>query len=320
MKNNEVKIAVTSRSFSENSILRKELLQRYKNVTFNDEGVKLQGDILVDFLKGHQRVITALEKIDNDLLTKLPELQVVSKYGVGIDMIDIDAMQNHGIRLGWTGGVNKRSVAELVISFAIALLRHVPAAHREVLSGVWKQHVGRHLSGCTVGIIGCGFIGKDLIRLLQPFGCRILANDVKSYDEFYKKYNIKAVTKEELLENSDIVTLHTPLNSSTKQMLNSERLSIMKRNAILINIARGGLVDEIALKKMLINKKLAAAAFDVFTIEPPEDSELINLDNFLVTPHIGGSSQEAILAMGMAAIDGLNNNLEAKQFKYVSKY
>ena len=159
-----------------------------------------------------------------------------------------------------------------------------------------------------------------MIKLLQSFGCNILANDIRNYDKFYKKYNVKSVSKEELLENSDIVTLHTPLNSSTKQMLNSERLSIMKRNAILINIARGGLVDEIALKKMLINKKLAAAAFDVFTIEPPEDSELINLDNFLVTPHIGGSSQEAILAMGMAAIDGLNNNLEAKQFKYVSKY
>ena len=231
---NDIKVAVCSRSFSKNSILRNELLTRYKNVTFNDEGLKLEGDSLIDFLHGHDKAITALEVINDSILSKLPELQVISKYGVGVDMIDMGAMRKHGKHLGWSGGVNKRSVSELVISFAIALLRHVPAAHREVLSGTWRQHVGGLLSGRTVGIIGCGHIGKDLVTLLQAFGCPVIVNDIKDYPEFYKAFNIEAVSLEELLRRSDVVTLHVPLDESTRNMLNEQRLSLLKPTAILM--------------------------------------------------------------------------------------
>ena len=120
MKNEDIKVAVTSRSFSKNSVIKEELLQKYKNVKFNDNGLKLQGDMLVDFLKDCQKAITALEIIDDNILSKLPELKVISKYGVGLDMINMQAMQKHNVKLGWTGGVNRRSVSELVISFAIA--------------------------------------------------------------------------------------------------------------------------------------------------------------------------------------------------------
>ncbi len=308
MKNEEIKVAVTSRSFSRNDILRKELLHQYKNVKFNDDGLRLQGDVLIDFLQGCHKAITALEVIDDDLLRRLPNLKVISKYGVGLDMIDMQAMKNHNVKLGWTGGVNRRSVSELVISFAIALLRHVPASHREVLSGTWRQHIGGNLSGRTVGIIGCGFVGQDLVKMLQPFQCTILVNDIKKHEKFYKKYNIREVEKEELLANSDVVTLHTPLDDSTRNMLTDRRLALMKPNAILINIARGGLLDENALKKMLISGRLGGAALDVFSIEPPQDKELLELPNFIVTPHIGGSAHEAILAMGRAAIDGLSDS------------
>ena len=312
----KTQIAVTSRSFSKNKLLREELLIKYENVTFNDQGLKLDGDMLVKFLRGHNRAITALDKIDSKLLEELPDLKVISKYGVGLDMIDMKAMKKHNIRLGWTGGVNRRSVSELVISFAVALLRHVPAANIEVLSGTWKQHIGGYLSGRTVGIIGCGFVGKDLVKLLQPFGCPILVNDIENYAEFYEEYNIKTVAKEDLLSNADIVTLHTPLDDSTKNMLSAERLALMKPESILINTARGGLLDEIALKKMLMNGKLAGAALDVFAIEPPEDRELLELPNFIVTPHIGGSANEAILAMGRSAIDGLENNDYVDSFDF----
>jgi len=314
MKNDEIRVAVTSRSFSKNKTLCKELLQQYKNVTFNDDGLKLQGGGLIDFLNGHQKAITALEKINDELLSKLPELKVISKYGVGLDMIDMQAMQKHNVKLGWSGGVNRRSVTELVISFAIALLRHVPINNKEVLAGTWCQHIGGQLSGRTVGIIGCGYVGKDLVKLLQPFECPILVNDIQNYDEFYKQYNIKEVEKEELLAKSDIVSLHTPLDDSTRNLLTAERLALMKSDAILINTARGGLLDEIALKEMLMNGKLGGAALDVFAIEPPEDKELLELPNFIVTPHIGGSSHEAIMAMGRAAIDGLEDNESVKSF------
>jgi len=308
MINKVEKVAVCSRSFSCNPVLRAELEQRYTNITYNDKGAKLEEDSLVDFIRGHDKAITALERIDESVLKELPELKVISKYGVGLDMIDFVAMRQYGKRLGWTGGVNRRSVSELVISFAIAMLRHVIAANREVLSGTWRQHMGGHLSERTVGIIGCGNIGKDLVNLLKPFRCPVLVNDIVEYKDFYVQHDIEPVSIEELLKRSDIVTLHVPLDDSTKNMLTAERLALMKKQSILINAARGGLVDEQALKHMLKEGLLAAAAFDVFAIEPPEDRELLELPNFLVTPHIGGSAKEAILAMGRAAIEGLDKN------------
>lgn len=308
MKNLHSRVAVCSRSFSRNPLLRSELQARYEHVTFNDAGRQLEGSDLVEFLQGHDKAITALERLDEYVLSKLPDLKVVGKYGVGLDMIDFDAMRKYGKRLGWTGGVNRRSVSELVIAFAIAMLRHVPAAHRDVLSGNWQQHVGGYLTGRTVGIIGCGHIGKDLVPLLKVFDCPILVYDIRDYREFYESHSIEAVSLEELLTRADIVTLHVPLDASTRNMLDAQKLALLKPTAILINAARGGLVDERALKEMLRDKRLAAAAFDVFAVEPPQDTELLALPNFLVTPHIGGSAHEAILAMGMAAIDGLDKH------------
>jgi D-3-phosphoglycerate dehydrogenase len=277
-------------------------------VTFNDAGRQLAGDALVEFLQGHDKAITALEVIDHSILGRLPELKVIGKYGVGLDMIDLAAMRSHGKRLGWTAGVNRRSVSELVIGSAISMLRHVPAAQREILSGTWRQHVGGNLSGRTVGIVGCGHVGKDLVLLLRAFQCPILVHDIIDFPDFYADQGIEPVGLETLLRRSDVVTLHVPLNDSTRGLLDARRLAMLKPTAVLINTARGGLVDEIALKHMLRERRLAAAAFDVFAQEPPTDQELLALPNFLATPHIGGSAEEAILAMGRAAIRGLDIN------------
>ena len=146
------------------------------------------------------------------------------------------------------------------------------------------------------------------MRLLQPFETPILAHDIRDYPDFYAAHGIEAVSLETLLTRSDVVTLHVPLDQSTRGMLDSDRLALMKTTAVLINAARGGLVDEMALKQILKDKRLAGAAFDVFAVEPPVDQELLALPNFLVTPHLGGSSQESILAMGRAAIEGLDVN------------
>ena len=162
-----MKIAVTSRSFSRHPVLRRELLARHPNVTFNDAGIALADESLIAFLRGHERAITALERLDERLFDAVPELKVVSKYGVGFDMIDVEAMARYGVKLGWTGGVNRRSVAELVIAFSIMLLRRLPTANAEVRDGVWRQHVGRQLSDRTVGIVGCGHVGKELAVLLR---------------------------------------------------------------------------------------------------------------------------------------------------------
>ena len=290
--NTKSRIAVCSRSFANNPVLRAELLTRYAHVTFNETGKVLHEDVLIEFLSGHDKAITSLETIDDAVF----------------DSIDIAAVRAHGKRLGWTGGVNRRSVSELVIAFAISMLRHVPAANAEVRAGEWKPLVGGQLTGRTVGIVGCGHIGKDLVALLKPFGCRILVNDTRDYREFYAEHGLQPVALDELLASADIVTLHVPLDRSTAGMLDARRLGLMKRGAVLINAARGGLVDEAVLKDMLRDERIAAAAFDVFAGEPPRDMELLALPNFLATPHIGGSANEAILAMGRAAIDGLDKN------------
>ncbi|AXE61701.1 phosphoglycerate dehydrogenase [Candidatus Thioglobus sp. NP1] len=307
-------LAITSRSFSKHPILRNEVLKRYPNAKFNDQGLALKGKSLVKFLQGYEKAITALEKIDEELLSELPELKVIGKYGVGLDMLDLSAMKKYGVKLGWKGGVNKRSVSELVVSFAIYLLHRVVFANAEVRNGEWYQVKGRQLSDCTVGIIGCGHIGKDLVKLLKPFNCNILVNDILNFKDFYQENNITPVRIEELMQKSDIVTLHLPLNSSTENIISRDRLQMLKKDAIFINLARGGLLDEDALKKLLRENQIAGAALDVFAIEPPSDTEFALMDNVIVTPHIGGSSEEAILAMGIAAIDGLDSAKDPMTF------
>jgi D-3-phosphoglycerate dehydrogenase len=299
------RIVVAARSFAKNATLRHELLARYGDATFNDSGRVLSGEPLIALLRGHDRAIVGLEPIDEDVLTAVPELRVISKYGVGLDAVDLKAIARHQVKLAWTGGVNRRSVAELTVMFAIALLHRVPQADRELRAGQWNPLVGRQLTGRMVGIVGCGHVGKDLVGLLKPYGCRVLANDIRDYREFYDAHHVEPVSLPQLLRESDVVTLHVPLDATTRGMIGAREIAQMKNSAILINAARGGLVDEQALHDALVNGRLAGAACDVFSHEPPVDAALLNLPVFLGTPHIGGSTEEAQLAMGRAAIEGL---------------
>ncbi|WP_020592884.1 phosphoglycerate dehydrogenase [Kiloniella laminariae] len=301
-------IAVASRSFSRHPILRKELLSLYPNAIFNDEGTSLQDENLISFLSGMDGAIVALEPVTEKIITRLPRLKTISKFGVGFDKIDLNALTKHNIHLGWVGGVNKRSVSELALCMMLSLTRNIDQSSRQIRDGKWQVLPGQLLSNKTIGIIGCGHIGKDLIKILRALGSKILAYDIKDYSEFYKKHNVHALDIDEILLQADIISLHVPLNNTTTNIISKERLAMMKRNAILINTARGGLVDEVALENALRCGQLAGAAFDVFAIEPPENKGLIQLDNFISTPHIGGSAAEAILAMGRAAIEGLVNN------------
>ena len=307
-------VAVCSRSFSAHPTLRAELLARYPDARFNDAGKSLDGAELVDFIGDAEKAIIALETLDAPVITQFSKLKIISKYGVGLDKIDLRALADAGIRLGWTPGVNRRSVAELVISLAISLLRRIPFATSEVKAGRWKQYSGRLLSAQKVGIVGCGHVGKELVRLLQPFGCTVLTNDPVEYTDFYQEYNIQPVSLQHLITEADVISLHVPLDNSTRNLFSQDKLQKMKPGSILINTARGGIVDEEALLDALKQGPLGAAAFDVFASEPMYDDRLLSLPNFIATPHIGGSSVEAILAMGRAAIDGLDNSVETSIF------
>ena len=302
-----MKIAVVSRSFARNPTLRAELCAKYPEVTFTESDQVLGGADLVAVLRGHDHAIVGLERVDEGILAQVPELKIISKYGVGLDGVDVPALARRGVKLAWTGGVNRRSVAELTLAFAIALVHRVPEASVALRGGEWKKLVGHQLTGRTFGIIGCGFVGQDLVTLLAPFGCRVLVHDIRDYPDFYRANGVTPVGLYQLLAESDIVSLHVPLDRSTKGMIGAAQLSRMRAGTFLINAARGGVVDEDALAEALENGHLAGAACDVFQMEPDANPRLLAAPTFLGTPHIGAATAEAQLAMGRAAIEGLEN-------------
>lgn len=302
---NEVKVAVTSRSFSKHAELKAALLSRYPNTRFNEQGQTLAGDSLIQFLSGCQKVIAGLETFDARVLDALPELNVISRFGVGLDGLDLSAMSQRGIRLGWSPDVNSLSVAELTLGLMLALLRNTFLAAMQLKAGVWKKREGCQLTGKTIGIIGAGHVGQALIKLLTPFECSILINDV--VPRRFAQSNVQSVDRDTLITTADIITLHVPATPATIGMINTEVLQRMKAGAYLINTARGALVDQGALKQALKEGRIAGAALDVYQQEPPTDAEFLALPNLICTPHIAGNSQEAELAMGRAAITGLDD-------------
>lgn len=301
-------VAVCSRSFSKHPILRAELLERYPHTRFNESGAALKGQDLIEFLGGQEKAIIALEPIDEETLKALPDLRVISKYGVGFDKLDLVALREHGIHLGWTPGVNKRSVSELALCFMIALLRHIPESDRTIRSGAWCNQPGRLLSERVVGLVGCGHVGKDLGRILRAFGARVIANDLVYDETYHAQTGVEQADLSTLISQSEIISLHLPLDETTRMIIGAAELAAMRPDALLINTARGGLVDETALANALHEKRIGGAAFDVFEMEPPDDNPLMRLDRFLATSHLGGSTEESILAMGRAAIEGLDKN------------
>jgi phosphoglycerate dehydrogenase-like enzyme len=299
-------IGVASHSFPKNQTLRQELLARYPSVRFNETGRPLPRDALIGFLRGCEKAITGLETLDDVVFGALPDLRLVSKYGVGLDSIDLEAARRHGVAIRWTPGVNRQAVAELAMAFMIALCRSIVPLARAIGDGAWQHPGGRQLSSAVVGVVGCGHVGKQVARLCRAFGAAVLSCDIRPYDEFYRAHDVTPVPLERLLHDSDIVTLHVPLDSTTRGMIGARELGLMKPSAFLVNTARGGIVDEAALKRALVDRRLAGAAFDVYASEPPTDFELLRLPTFVGTPHIGGGTTEAVLAMGRAAIAGLD--------------
>lgn len=301
-------IKVTSRSFSSNETLRAELLDKFPTAIFNDNGVSYTDDSLAAYFQGADGVVVGLERITETLLAKCAGLKIVAKYGVGMDNIDQQACENHQVKIGWTGGVNRRGVAEMALCYMLGLSRHVFFSARGLRDdNDWRKIGGFDLSGKTVGIIGVGHIGKELAQLLAPFGCTVLVNDVIDQTAFYQANGLHEVTKAELFERADVVTVHTPLDSSTRHLIDADVMGQMKNSAYLINVARGGIVDQTALKSALINGDIAGAAIDVLEEEPCDDQEFLNLPNLICTPHTGGSSEQSILAMGRSSIQHLDN-------------
>lgn len=300
-----MKVKVSTIAFSKNKYLVECLLKEFPDAEVNTEGVRVNGSDLVDYFSDTEAAIIGLELITPTILEQLPKLKMISKYGVGLDNIDLDACKERNVQIGWTGGVNKRSVSEMTLGFMLMLSRNLYTTSNKLKQMVWDKKGGTQLTGKTIGIIGLGNIGKDLVSLLQPFGCDFLVNDIKDISDYARLHNLSCVSKEEIYKNADIITIHTPLNDKTSNLINSEVLNMMKSTAFLINTARGGIVNEIDLKFALEHKIIAGAALDVYESESILNEDLLVLPNLICTPHTGGNSFEAVVAMGLSSIEHL---------------
>lgn len=305
MDKKTAKVVATAPAFCESALLRAELSRLFPNSEFNDKGCYLPESELIEFLKNADAAVVGRDPINEKVLTALPRLKIIAKYGVGLDNVDREALRRHHVALGWTPGVNRLSVAELTLCFMIGLYHKAFSGGDLLKRQIWRKDGGRQLTGKTVGIVGCGHVGAEVIRLLAPFNCRILVRDILDKSEFSRTHGAEEVGFEDLIRRSDIVSLHVPLTEQTQNMIDEKVLSRMKSSAFLINTSRGEVVDQPALKKALQKETLAGAALDVFAEEPPRDAEFLACPNLMVTPHIGGNAVEAVEAMGLAAITHL---------------
>ena len=302
-----MKVKVPNISFSKNNYLTGILIKEFPDSEFNTSGARFQGEELVEYLSGADAAIVGLEGITAKVLEQLPSLKIIAKYGVGLDNIDLNACKERNVAVGWTGGVNRRSVAEMSVGFMLALSRNLYITSQRLKQLSWDKNGGSQLTGKTVGIIGLGHIGKEVVELLKPFNCTILVNDIADVSKFAAGNCLNIVSKEEMYKEADIISIHTPYSADMANLFNSEVFSKMKPSSFLINTARGGIVNEVDLKYALQNNLIGGAALDVYETEPPVDPELLSFPNLICTPHTGGNSYEAVVAMGLSAISHLVN-------------
>lgn len=309
----EKEIKVSAYSFVKNEKLNGELLKKFPNAKFVTPQEPFPETELVRFIADSEILLVGREKITSSLLENCPQLRFISKFGVGTDNIDFAACEKYNVAIGWTGGVNKLSVAELVLGFMLGASHNIFLTNQLLKENIWYKNGGFELSGKTVGIIGLGNIGRELVRLLRPFHCKILANDILDMKEHCAEHGIHFCSKEEIYEKSDFLSLHVPLDASTRYLIDENALRQMKKSCILINASRGGIINEQDLIQALKNQTIAAACLDVFEQEPIEDFEKYKLKNLFTTTHIGGNTIEAQLAMGRSAIQHIEDYLASKK-------
>jgi phosphoglycerate dehydrogenase-like enzyme len=297
--------------------LRAELESCVGRVSYNMTGKPLSSAQLAALLPGVDGFIAGLDAIDAAALASADSLRVIARYGVGVDNVDLEAAAARGIAVTNTPGANAASVAELTISLLLLLARPVLPAAAATRAGEWPRTSGLSLVGKTVGLVGLGAIGREVAGRLAAFDCYLLAFDVAPDAAFAREHGVTLVALEELLAQSDFLSLHAPLLPATRGMVDEAFLAAMKPGAYLINTARGELVDETALLRALQSGHLAGAALDTFAQEPPGgDNPLLALPQVIATPHMGAHTDGSTTAMGALALADCLAVLEGRAPRY----
>ena len=298
------RVLVTPTSYGKNDArLCTELEAAVGKVVYNPTGRPLSAAELAELLPGCHGYIAGLDHIDHIALEAADQLEVIARYGAGIDRVDLKAAHAKGITVTNTPGANAVSVAELTIGLMLSLARMLPNANEATKAGHWPRLSGTSLEGKVVGLLGFGAIGKQVAKRLQGFDCRIVAFDPILDVDLAKAHNVELLPRDEVISQADFLSLHVPVLPETRQMVNAEFLSNMKSGAFLINTARGELVNEADLVAALESSHLKGVALDAFATEPPgADNPLLALPQMIATPHTGAHTDSATNTMGWEAL------------------
>ena len=291
-----MKVLITPRGFANYGLDQVERMKsKGLDVHYNATGKAYTHEEFKALAKDADAIIVGVDKMDREMMEGCPNLKAVCKFGVGTDNIDLDYAKERNIHVGRCVGSNSRSVAELVLSMMFMEAKNLYTSVRDVKQHGWNKPTGREIYGKKLGIIGFGMIGKYLAEYAYGCGMEVYAYDAFAIaEETARQYHAQISTLEDILTDCDYISLHVPLLESTRNMISTEEFKKMKKDACLLNAARGGIVNEEALYEALKKKEIRSACFDVYSSEPPrEDDKLLTLDNFLLTPHTAARSMES---------------------------
>jgi len=302
-------IFISTTTFAQFSSAPLKLLKgREFDLILNDKNRKLSEDEIVKSVSKINGILAGTEIYSKNVLDKALKLKVISRLGVGLDNIDLNYAKMKGIKVFTTQTSPAPAVAELTLGLMLAVARRISQQNQNLKSGIWQKDMGNLIQGKTLGIIGLGTIGKNLVQLVKGFKLKILAFDSYQDKKFAMENNIKYCDLDTLLIKSDIVSIHLNLSDETKRLMNEDQLYKMKPESILINTSRGEIIDEKALFTILKEKKILGAGLDVFNSEPYSGS-LKELDNVVLTPHIGAYAKELRIQMEIEAVENLIRGL-----------
>jgi D-3-phosphoglycerate dehydrogenase len=298
------KALITTVPFGDKNRLPIELLEAAGvEYLINPLGRKLKEDELAEMVSDFDVLIAGTEPITEKVMSCANRLKLISRVGIGLDGVDLLAAEKRGIQVSYTPDAPAPAVAELTIGLMLSLLRSVHVANAQMHRGEWHRHFGRRIPEVTIGIIGTGRIGGRVLRRLAGFGSpRILVNDIQPNPKVAPELKLEWVGKDEIYRHADIISLHVPLTVHTKNMIRREHLLQMKPDAMIINISRGGIVNERDLAQVLRDGHLSGAAIDVFEQEPYV-GELADIDNCLLTSHMGSMSVDCRTRMEIEATE-----------------
>jgi D-3-phosphoglycerate dehydrogenase len=307
-----MKILITPASFKPTTIgPAMDKIRSFADIlVFNPHNRPLCEDELIPLLEDCEGCIAGLDPFTKRVMEYAENLKVISRYGTGVDNVDLEAAKAHGITVCRTPGVNSQAVAELVFGLTLSLARKLPQLDRSTREGKWDRSVGTELYQKTLGLLGLGAVGKAVARIAEGFSMRTLACDPNMDNEFAKAHGITPVSLDRLARESDILSLHLPLKADTRHIISGAVMRNMKKGAVLVNTARGGLIDEEAACVLLKSGHLGGLALDVYEEEPPHASPLFVLDNVIVTPHTAARTDEATAAMAEQSVQNLIDALK----------